>query len=255
MGNAETKLTLSMTKATKLIDKRIKKGNDFLERSILSSNEFKKLKKDYNKWNNYNRDLLIKIFTDDSIKNEYNGFCIGVVGSHRDSIAQKIKRKKDNIEEKINALESIKERLELYDVSEENNEKSKSDFWILLHPKVVKIAQSRFKAGHFADSVEAAIKEFNSHMKRIVQKNGGEEYDGADLMHRALSPDNPILKLDNLNTESGRNIQQGYMQMFAGAMIGIRNPKAHGNLVINRKRAIHFLFLISLFFYKIEERI
>ena len=37
------------------------------------------------------------------------------------------------------------------------------------------------------------------------------------------------------------------MQMFAGAMIGIRNPKAHEVITISRKRAVYFLFLVSPF--------
>ena len=36
------------------------------------------------------------------------------------------------------------------------------------------------------------------------------------------------------------------MEIFAGAMTGIRNPKAHMNIEIGRERAIHFLFLASL---------
>jgi hypothetical protein len=43
------------------------------------------------------------------------------------------------------------------------------------------------------------------------------------------------------------------MQLFAGSMIGIRNPKAHENVVIDKNRAIHFLFLSSLLMYKIDE--
>jgi len=44
------------------------------------------------------------------------------------------------------------------------------------------------------------------------------------------------------------------MQIFAGAMTGIRNPKAHANIVIDRNRAIHLLFLASLLFFKLDER-
>src|SRR5260221_13132013 len=103
-------------------------------------------------------------------------------------------------------------------------------FWSLLHERVVKTAKSRFDAGHYADSVEAALKELNSVMKNLVKKSTGKELDGADLMHQALSPKNPIVVLDDLGTESGRNQQMGYMEIFAGAMTGIRNPKAHENL-------------------------
>jgi len=59
--------------------------------------------------------------------------------------------------------------------------------------------------------------------------------------------------LDNISTKTGRNIQIGYMQLFSGAMTGIRNPKAHNNLTITPERAIHFMFLASLFMYKLDE--
>jgi hypothetical protein len=46
--------------------------------------------------------------------------------------------------------------------------------------------------------------------------------------------------------ESGRNIQQGFMELFAGSMIGIRNPHAHENLSLDRNEAKHFVYLASL---------
>jgi hypothetical protein len=33
------------------------------------------------------------------------------------------------------------------------------------------------------------------------------------------------------------------MEIFAGAMTGIRNPKAHGVVMIGPERAIHFILL------------
>ena len=127
-------------------------------------------------------------------------------------------------------------------------------FWSLLHQRVVKTAKARFEAGHYADSVEAALKELNSVVKALVKKATGKELDGADLMHQALSPKNPIIILDDLGTESGRNQQTGYMEIFAGSMTGIRNPKAHENLTITKERAIHHLFLASLLFNRLDER-
>ncbi len=45
------------------------------------------------------------------------------------------------------------------------------------------------------------------------------------------------------------------MYIFAGAMTGIRNPKAHDNLTISIERATHFIFLASLLMYKLDEAI
>lgn len=92
-------------------------------------------------------------------------------------------------------------------------------------------------------------------MKVIVKQRNGKEYDGAPLMYKAFSFKKPIIKLGDLTTEIGQNIQKGYMQIFAGSITGIRKPKAHENITIDSKRAIHFLFLASLLMFKIDEEI
>lgn len=58
-----------------------------------------------------------------------------------------------------------------------------------------------------------------------------------------------------MDTESGRNVQKGYMEMFAGAMIGIRNPKAHANQRITWKDAVRKLHFASLLMYKVDQAI
>ena len=124
--------------------------------------------------------------------------------------------------------------------------------WNLLHPLIREVAESRFRSGHFADSVEAALKAVNERVREIVKQVTGVEMDGSDLMNRAFSVKNPVLKMgDESNT--GKNMQVGYMQIFAGSMTGTRNPKAHGNIVIDEVRATHFLFLASLLMSKIDE--
>lgn len=127
-------------------------------------------------------------------------------------------------------------------------------FWELIHPKIIEVSKTRYQAGHFADSVEAAFKEVNSIVKNIYKSITNQEKDGADLMQQAFTKNNPQIKLSDLTNESERNIQDGYMRIFAGAMIGIRNPKAHENITISKNRAIHFLFLASLLMSKIDER-
>jgi uncharacterized protein (TIGR02391 family) len=80
---------------------------------------------------------------------------------------------------------------------------------------------------------EAAFKEVNSFVKCFVIRRTGEEMGGAALMNKAFSPRNPLVVLDDLSTVSGRDIQLGNMHLYAGSMKGIRNPKAHGNIVID----------------------
>jgi uncharacterized protein (TIGR02391 family) len=129
------------------------------------------------------------------------------------------------------------------------------DFWSRLHPSVVHASRRRFEAGHYADAVEAAFKELNSKIKEHVRQATGQEFDGADLMNRAFSLNSPVVRLADLSTEDGKNIQKGYLQIFAGSMTGIRNPKAHSNVTINADRAIHHLHLASLLHYVFDERL
>ena len=129
------------------------------------------------------------------------------------------------------------------------------DFWDMLHPSVTGVARKRFESGHYADAVESALKALNVHVKKIYKTKTGEELDGVPLMRKAFAHTSPIIQLGDLAEQTGRNIQQGYMDLFAGAIAGIRNPKAHDNIIIDEARAIHHLFLASLLFYKLDERL
>ena len=109
----------------------------------------------------------------------------------------------------------------------------------LVHPRIKSLAQPRFEAGFFGDAVEASFKEVNDTVKRIYRESEHREADGAGLMTSAFSPGNPVIRLTPLEPATDKNIQQGYMQIFAGAMTGIRNPKAHGNLNPDSREALH----------------
>ena len=45
------------------------------------------------------------------------------------------------------------------------------------------------------------------------------------------------------------------MQIFSGAISGIRNPKAHENLTLTKEKAIKRLILASLLMDKIDEAV
>jgi len=128
-------------------------------------------------------------------------------------------------------------------------------FWEFVHPRIRALAQSRFEKGFFGDAVEASFKEINDAVKRLVREATGRELDGAALMLAAFSPKNPILRLTPLETETDRNVQQGYMQIFAGGMIGVRNPQAHGNHDPGSSGALHLICLASLLLRKLDERL
>ena len=81
-----------------------------------------------------------------------------------------------------------------------------------------------FSDGHYASAVEDAFKCLNNEVKA---KSGINSKDGADLMRAAFSAKHPIIAFNELKSTSEKAEQQGYMELYAGAMMGIRNPRAH----------------------------
>lgn len=140
-------------------------------------------------------------------------------------------------------------------LAERADQPTSEEFWSYLHPRIRAVAKSRFDARHYADSVEAALKEVNSEVKAGHKQRTGVEIDGIALMQKTFSPDNPIILLADTSTESGKSMQKGYMFMFSGAMLGVRNPKAHANIEIDKQRAIHHLHLASLLMFVFDERL
>ena len=123
----------------------------------------------------------------------------------------------------------------------------------LLHIEISTVSKKQFEDGYYAESVFTAFKYVNNKVKKKYKSIHGEELDGKNLMMNAFSDRNPVFEMGDLSTETGKNMQEGYRFIFAGAMQAIRNPKAHELIQIDKIRAIHFLFLASLQLHKLDE--
>jgi len=123
----------------------------------------------------------------------------------------------------------------------------------VFHPAILRVAESRMDSGHYADAVESAFKEVNNMVKANATLKLHKELDGVKLMQHVFSLENPILLVeDNLDTQTNKDTQQGYMMMFSGAMSAIRNPKAHENMAISKEDAIRKLMFASMLMYKLD---
>ena len=87
-----------------------------------------------------------------------------------------------------------------------------------------RISRNLFANGHYSFAV---LRAYNYLDKLVKAKSGLTSTTGADLMRKAFRPESPIITLNNLISESEKNEQRGYMDIFAGAMTAIRNPRAH----------------------------
>ena len=72
------------------------------------------------------------------------------------------------------------------------------------------------------------------------------ELSGTDLMLHVFSQKNPILKFNELKTETDKSEQQGMMFLYAGAMLALRNPRAHSIMVDDPENALDIILFISL---------
>jgi uncharacterized protein (TIGR02391 family) len=112
-----------------------------------------------------------------------------------------------------------------------------------IHPELIKGIGKLFEDGHYANAVEDACKI----LEMFVQmRSMRPDLSGTDLMQQVFSPKNPILKFNELKTETDASEQQGMMFLYAGAMLALRNPRAHSIRVDDPENALDILLFISL---------
>lgn len=108
------------------------------------------------------------------------------------------------------------------------------------------------------NAAEDAFVEINDRVKKLFMKvnpTASKIPDGHTAMNMVFSDNAPLVEFCDRSTETGSNIQKGYMQMLAGAMSALRNPKAHANITITKDDAMRRLMFASMLMYKIDEAI
>ena len=95
---------------------------------------------------------------------------------------------------------------------------------IVNSPELIESSRRMFIDGYYATAVEKAFVCLNN---KVKEKSLLDDRDGADLMRAAFSANSPVLALNPNLSQSERDEQRGYMDIFAGVMTGIRNPRVH----------------------------
>jgi uncharacterized protein (TIGR02391 family) len=120
----------------------------------------------------------------------------------------------------------------------------------LLHPLIQEASSKHYLNGDYRNAVlDAIVAVFDQ-----LRKRSGLDMDGDNLCNQALSIDKPILILSELDTDSGRNDQRGFLDIFKGFYRGVRNPKAH-SLVhdLDATKAAQHLVLASILMQRVME--
>ena len=81
-----------------------------------------------------------------------------------------------------------------------------------------------FRDAHYAQAVTEAYKVVNN---TVRTRAGTPTKDGTPMMMVVFDRDKPVLRINAGKSQSDGDEQEGYKFMFAGAMLGIRNPRSH----------------------------
>ena len=92
-----------------------------------------------------------------------------------------------------------------------------------LHPRVIASASGLFADRQYDSAVSEALKSVDVRVRDLT----GLTLSGAPLMQEAFKPKDPRLDVAVEAGRSGDDEREGYFYLFRGAMVGIRNPKAH----------------------------
>ena len=124
------------------------------------------------------------------------------------------------------------------------------------HPRVIEASRKLFNDEHYRDAIFRAFTAVNNFVK---EKSGlsSKEIRGmkdSQLMAKVFDVNNPIIKLNELIADTDISEQEGFKFLFMGATIGIRNPKAHDNIIqTDPFRTLEYLSLASLLMKRVEE--
>lgn len=133
-----------------------------------------------------------------------------------------------------------------------------TDVWTYIHPLIQNSSKQLFIDGHYANAAEDAFIEINDRVKKIfaILKPNDPVPDGESAMTAVFSANSPLIEFCNRNNMSGQNKQKGYMQMLAGAMSALRNPKAHSNSeTLSAEESFRRLATASMLMYAIDDAV
>ena len=122
----------------------------------------------------------------------------------------------------------------------------------ILHPKILEHSYQQFLDGHLRSAVlDAFIAVFD-----LIRERTGLGLDGAELVGRVFSLSDPMLIVSELDTESGKSDQKGFIQILQGAYLSVRNPKAHSlRNDLDDISAAQYLVFASLLARRVEAAI
>ncbi|MBS6274775.1 MAG: TIGR02391 family protein [Actinomycetaceae bacterium] len=118
-----------------------------------------------------------------------------------------------------------------------------------LHPRVIEAAGALFADGHFDTAISEAFKSLEIRVRGLI----GSQQSGVKLVGEAFGGDKPKLNISRLNGQSGKDEQEGFLALFRGAMLAVRNPHAHeAPAEVDAQEALEYLGFASLLHRRLD---
>ena len=90
--------------------------------------------------------------------------------------------------------------------------------------EIQEVSRDVFASGHYSLAVQEAYKAVEKFVQRKAKQHG---LSGTRLMQSVFSAEAPRLFWTDRTNTSEEDEQKGYLMLYAGAMLGIRNPTVH----------------------------
>ena len=148
--NTPSKLCVNRAEASQKIGKQINIGNELLERQLSSEQELNKLRRDTRKWTDYNKTLFDHLFDESPLPDWHGKSVLHIIDQN---LGEKIADHRRRIESCINDLESIYERLELYEELPSNTQQPTDQ-------GIIPNNQTKYFIGHGGSSEWLKLKDF-----------------------------------------------------------------------------------------------
>ncbi len=107
-----------------------------------------------------------------------------------------------------------------------------------------------FDDGHYPEATFQAF----TFVDKTIQRLSRVKKSGVNLMMGVLSDTSPLVKLTPCSSVSERDEQKGYMFIFAGGSLAIRNPRGHEyDIEDSPDTCLDHLSLASLLLRRLEQ--
>lgn len=120
-----------------------------------------------------------------------------------------------------------------------------------LHSRISEACGDLFRDGHYRNAVQDGSIALIHMVKEKSHRN--DISSETSLMEIVFSQKNPILQFNDLQDETDKSEQLGFMYLFKGATLGIRNPRSHALNPDSQQDALEFIAFLSLLAKLVEK--